>query len=190
MLTSDTGQLRWDLAQAGKGVVTFDTPRTKALVGFADNRSVRLLRADAPARQNQLGWCTWAATLVARQQFTNDCTALIVASGWWENTGQVWKNANKDSVGNQWGQAPVLTEVVPFTLTLPVGTNFVRAWTLNPTGQRVTELPVSGDATSSTLTVTTNAATMWYKIQVAPRYAGFDAWRHQYFSALSCSTLP
>ena len=92
-------------------------------------------------------------------------------------------NANKDSVGNKWGQAPVLTEVVPFALTIPVGTNFVRAWTLSPTGQRITELAISGDASSSTLTVSTNAATMWYEIQVAPRYAGFDAWRHQYFSA-------
>lgn len=87
-------------------------------------------------------------------------------------------------MGNKWGQAPVLTEVVPFTLTLPVGTNFVRVWRLNPTGQRVGELPLSGSATSSTLTVTTNAGTMWYEIQVAPRYAGFDAWRHQYFSAV------
>jgi hypothetical protein len=96
----------------------------------------------------------------------------------------VWKNTNKDSIGNKWGQAPVLTEVVPFTLTLPVGTNFVHAWTLSPTGQRITEQPISGDASSSILTVGTNAATMWYEIQVAPRYAGFDAWRHQYFSAV------
>jgi hypothetical protein len=182
-MTSDTGQLKWNLAQAGKGLVSFDTPRTKGLVGFADGQSVRFSGLTLQPGKTELGWCTWAATLVRGSSFTNDCTALIVASGWWENTGQVWKNASKDSIGNKWGQAPVLTEVVPFTLTLPVGTNSVRAWTLNPTGQRVTELPLSGDTTSTTLTITTNAATMWYEIQVAPRYVGFDAWRHQYFSA-------
>ncbi len=183
LMTSDTGQLKWNLAKAGKGLVTFDTPRTKGLVGFPDGQAVGFSGLTLQPGPTELGWCTWAATLVRGSSFTNDCTALIVASGWWENTGQVWKDSTKNSVGNKWGQPPVITEVVPFTLTLPVGTNFVHAWTLNPTGQRVVELPISGNANSSTLIVTTNAATMWYEIQVAPRYAGFDAWRHQHFSA-------
>jgi hypothetical protein len=183
LMTSDTGQLKWNLTQPGKGLVTFDAPRTKGLVGFADNQMVSLSGLKLQPGKTELGWCSLAATLTRGTTFTNDCTMLVVASGWTENTGQVWKDANKDSIGNKWGQAPVLTEVVPFTLTLPVGTNYLKVWTLNTTGQRLAELPISGDATSTVLTVTTNTGTIWYEIQVAPRFAQFDSWRQQYFSA-------
>lgn len=182
VVTSDTGELRWDLAQAGKGLVTCDTPRTKALVGFADGKEVRLSELVFRPGPTMLGWCTLSATLKSGTSFTNSASVLVVASGWWENTGQVWKNANKDSVGNQWGGPPVLTEVVPFTLTLPVSTNAVRAWALDPTGQRKATLPVTGNAQSATVTVTTNAASLWYELEIAPTFADFDAWRQRYFT--------
>ena len=135
-LTSDTGELRWNLGQPNAGVVTVDTSRTKAVIGFADNEPTTLGPLTLRSGTTQLGWCTLAATLTHGEVFTNDCTALIVAGGWWENIGQVWTDTNKISVGNQWGHAPVLTEVVPFTMTLPVGTNFVQAWSLDERGQR------------------------------------------------------
>ena len=131
-------------------MVTVRHARTKALVGFADNQRVTLGGLSLRPGTTQLGWCTLGATLTRGEVFTNDCTALIVAGGWWENTGQVWKDANKISVGNQWGTRPVLTEVVPFTLTLPVGTNHVQAWSLDERGQRKAALPVTGDSTSTT----------------------------------------
>jgi hypothetical protein len=184
VLTSDTSELRWDLSQAGGGLVIIDTARTKAVAGFADNRPVNLgggltLRAGT----TQLGWCTLGATLVRGEVFTNDCTALLIAGGWWENTGQIWTDTNKTSVANNWGHAPVLTEVVPFTLTLPIGTNNVQVWALDERGQRKTALPLTGDSTSSTLTVTTNAASIWYELDVARWMTSFDLWRLRYFSA-------
>lgn len=182
-LTSDNGQLRWDVSQAGGGLLTFDTPRTKGLVGFADNRAVNLGGITLRPGTTQLGWCTLGLTLVKGEVFTNDCTALIVASGWWENTGQVWKNANKDSVGNEWGTTPVLAEAVPFTLTLPVGTNHVRVWALDPTGARQTALPVGGDSSSTLITVSPSSGTIWYEVQVARWTASFDLWRARYFTA-------
>jgi hypothetical protein len=132
---------------------------------------------------NQLGWCTLGATLTRGGSFTNDCTALVVATGWWENTGQVWKDAKKDSVGNQWGGPPILAEVVPFTLTLPVGTNRVLAWALDERGLRKAALPVTGTGTNATVTVGTNAASSWYELQVAPYLTGFDLWRATNFTA-------
>jgi hypothetical protein len=182
ILASDTGELSWDVSRTSNGVVTLNTARTKALVGFADNRSVALGGLTLQPGTTKLGWCTLGLTLTRGEVFTNDCTALLVASGWWENTGEVW-NAAKNSIGNQWGQAPVLTEVVPFTLTLPVGTNQVQAWSLNERGQRKTALAVSGNVLSTTLSVTTNAASIWYEVQVARWMASFDLWRMRYFSA-------
>ena len=38
VVTSGTGQLVWDASEDGRGFFTVDTPGTKAVVGFADNR--------------------------------------------------------------------------------------------------------------------------------------------------------
>ena len=182
VLTSDTGELKWDLASAGRGVVTVNTPRTKAVVGYATNRVWNLGELTLTPGANQLGWCSLAATLTRGSSFTNDCTALVVASGAWENTGQVWKDANKDSVGNNWGGPPILVEVVPFALTLPVGTNRVAAWALNERGQRLAMLPVTGTATNATITVGAAAASIWYELEVARYLTGFDRWRSTNFT--------
>jgi hypothetical protein len=183
VLTSDTGELKWDLNAAGRGVVMVNTPRTKAVLGYVTNRVFTLGNVTLRPGPAQLGWCTLGATLVRGNSFTNDCTALVVASGWWENTGQVWKSASKDSVGNQWGRAPVLTEVVPFSISLPVGTNHVSAWALDERGQRKTNLPLSGDANSTTLNISTNAGSIWYEITVARLVTGFERWRLRNFTA-------
>jgi hypothetical protein len=182
VLASDTGELQWDVTQAGGGWVTATTARTKALIGFADNRAVSLGGLTLRPGTTELGWCTLAATLTRGEVFTNDCTALLVAGGWWENTGQVWTDTNKVSVGDQWGQAPVLVEVVPFTFTLPVGTNQVQAWSLDERGQRKAALPVSGNESSCTLTVDTNAGSIWYEVDVARWTTSFDLWRLRYFT--------
>jgi hypothetical protein len=184
VLTSDTGELKWDLATAGQGAVTINTPRTKAVLGYVTNRIWTLGELTFAPDSNQLCWCTLGATLTRGSSFTNNCTALVVASGWWENTGQVWKNGNKDSVGNQWGGPPMLMEVVPFKLTLPAGTNRVSAWALDERGQRKAALPVTGTSTNATITVSAGAGSIWYELEVAPFLVGFDLWRSTNFTAM------
>jgi len=171
-----------DLASAGRGVITVNTPQTKALLGFVTNRVWNLGELTLTPGSNQLGWCTLGATLTRGSRFTNDCTALVVAGGWWENTGQVWKDASKDSVGNQWGGPPILVEVVPFTLSLPVSTNRISAWALDERGQRKSSLAITGTATNATITVGANTASIWYEIEVARYLAGFDLWRSTNFT--------
>ncbi|MGH7971620.1 MAG: hypothetical protein ACREIC_23140, partial [Limisphaerales bacterium] len=182
VLTSDTGELKWDLSRTGAGVVTIDTARTKAVLGYTDNRSFSFDGLQLRPGATRLGWSTLGITLIRGEVFTNDCTALVVATGWWENTGQVWTDTNKVSVGNAWGKAPVLTEVVPFTLTLPVATNSVTVWALDERGQRKTALPIAGDSHSTVLTVT-NSGSIWYEIHVSRWVASYDLWRARYFSS-------
>ncbi len=181
VLTSDHGALRWDLTTAGKGVVTVNTPQSKAVIGFADGRTFDLGGVGVRLGTTQMGWATVGVSLVRGESLTNG-TALIVTSGRCENTGMVWKDATKTSVGSQWGSAPTLIETVPFTVTLPVASSRVKAWVLSPTGQRGAELPVSGDTVSAILTVTTNAASLWFELEVAPKKTAFQLWRDQHFT--------
>lgn len=77
----------------------------------------------------------------------------------------------------------MLTEVVPFTYQLPVATNFVQAWSLDEQGQRKAVMPVTGNSSFTTLTINTNAGSIWYELDVARWTASFDLWRARYFSA-------
>jgi hypothetical protein len=184
VLTSDTGELRWNTSVSGRGLLTINTPKTKALIGYADNLDTLLGGIKMRPGITRLGWCTLGLTLQKGEVMTNDCSMLLVATGWWENTGQVWKDATRNSVGNQWGTAPVLAEVVPFTVTLPIPTNHVQVWSLNERGQRKALLPVTGDSTTTVITVTTNEASCWYEVQVARWIASYGLWQQRYFSDL------
>ncbi len=181
VVSSDHGVLRWDLTTAGKGVVTLNAPKSKAVVGFADGRTFDLGGLQLGVGTTQLGWATVGLSLVHGESPTNG-TSLVVATGRCENTGMVWKDATKTSVGNQWGAAPTLVETVPFTLTLPVGNSQVKAWALSPTGQRTGALPVSGTASQATVTVTTNAATLWFELEVTPKKSAWQLWRELHFT--------
>jgi hypothetical protein len=72
--------------------------------------------------------------------------------------------------------------VVPYTLTLPVATNYVRLWSLDELGQRKAELSVTGNSVATTLTITTNAASIWYELDVSRWMTSFDLWRMRYFT--------
>lgn len=189
VLASDTGELVWNVNSPGQGRVSFNAARTKAIIGFADNQATALGPLVMQAGTTQLGWCTLGATLTRGEVFTNDCTAIVIAGGWWENTGQVWTDTNKTSLGIQWGRAPVLTEVVPFTITLPVATNYVQAWSLDERGQHKSSLLLTGNATGTTLTITTNAASIWYELAVARWMTSFDLWRLRYFSSAELANV-
>ncbi|MFO1476501.1 MAG: carbohydrate binding domain-containing protein [Verrucomicrobiota bacterium] len=183
-VTSDTSELTWDASAPGGGLVSIGSRRSKALIGAADNKVVNL--GDGVTLQpftTDLHWCTLGATLTQGDVFTNDCTMIVAAGGWWENSGQIWTDTNKMSVGNHWGSAPVMAEVVPFSLTLPAPASAVTAWILDERGERYDTLPVTGNATSAVVNVSSFANSIWYEVDVARWTASFDLWRLRYFGS-------
>lgn len=167
---SDTGELRWDASRAGEGVVTVNTPRTKAVAGFVGGRTFDLggfVFAPGTTRQN---WCTAGLMTIEGASLTHagGCRALLVLTGDQENTGQVWKDSTRTSVGTNWGHAPVLVEVVPMTLTLPVAPDRVQAWALDGRGERTQVVPVAESSGSARISVGTATDTVWYEIAIAP----------------------
>jgi hypothetical protein len=181
ILTADTGELRWDASRPGRGMVTIRTPQTRALTGFPDGGAYGLDGVVIQPGATRLGWCTLGLTLRSGD-LTNGGNALIIATGLSENTGWRWRDTNRNTLGTQWGRAPVLTEVVPFRLTLPVPAARVRIWALDERGQRRSELAVTGDATQTRLDATTNTATLWYEVEIRRPTAGFQSWREQTFT--------
>ncbi|ACB77098.1 carbohydrate binding domain-containing protein [Opitutus terrae] len=167
VFTADTGELRWDTSVANKGVVTVNTPRTKAVIGFTAGRSFDLggvVIAPGTTRQD---WSTIGLSLLEGYQFdqAGAARAVLVATGDQENTGQTWNTA-KNSIGNRWGTSPVLVEVVPATITLPVAATRVSVWSLDETGQRKVAVSVRDAAGRAQFDLGRSGTTLWYEIAI------------------------
>jgi len=114
----------------------------------------------------QNGFSVITASAVRGENFHSPGAAILVtATGYVENQGMGW-NADKTSVGNQWGQGPVVCEGIPFELTLK--TNRAAAWALDPRGRR--QAAIRGEAGTEGLRFTFGPAhrTLWYELQVLP----------------------
>jgi hypothetical protein len=83
---------------------------------------------------------------------------LLTILGRAENPGMAW-NADRSSVGDQWGTGPVHVEGVSAELSLPTGANY-RVYPLTPTGERSAMLQVSGGKTR----IGPTQRTVWYEI--------------------------
>lgn len=169
VITADTEEIRWDTSLPNQGVVTIDTPRTKAVVGFVAGRSFDLggvVIAPGTTRQN---WCTIGLSLTTGQSFLAPAGAqgFIVTTGDLENTGQVWKDSSRNSVGTRWGSAPTLIEVVPATITLPVAANRVTVWALDGSGQRGTPVAVRDSGGRAQFDLGVSGTTLWYEFAIS-----------------------
>ncbi len=92
--------------------------------------------------------------------------ALLVATRGHANAGWVWKDEQRQML-TDWGRAPTLIETVPVILALP-GEPAIRAWALDPIGQRVE--PVTGERVDGQTMLRlgpghTETATLWYEIE-------------------------
>lgn len=164
-LRSDTGEVSWRVPVRDQGVFTLRTPRMKAVLGHIDGQTIPLGDAvSVSVKQTRTGWCTVALTLLEGDSFARGpARILVAATGCTENTGMGWKNAEKSTVGSDWGKAPSLVEAVNVTLRLPRGPALPRVQPLNERGERGASEPaarVNGDAVEIQL----NSPTLWYEI--------------------------
>jgi hypothetical protein len=162
---SDTQQLGYDLSDKAAGILTVNAPRAKAVIGFGAGKVLTLgdvTIAPGPTMQN--GFSVITASAVRGDDFRSSGAAILVtATGYVENRGAVW-NAEKTSVGSQWGPGPVLCEGIPFSLTLKA--RHAQAWALDGRGQRVTAVPAETTPDGLRFTFGPRYRTLWYELRV------------------------
>jgi hypothetical protein len=165
--TSDTGELVWDLSTTGRGVVSVNTPKSKAVIGYGRGKRFELGKVVIePGETAQDGWCTVTLTATEGDLSGGPARLLVTATGTAENTGMKWKSPAHDSVGRNWGKAPSLVEGVPARITLPVAGSRVRAWVLDERGQRRADLPVQTGGGRAALEIGPRHRTLWYEVWV------------------------
>ncbi|EDY80676.1 Carbohydrate binding domain protein [Verrucomicrobiia bacterium DG1235] len=178
---ADTNQLQWDLSLQDQGVITIDTPQTIGMVGYVSGRTFGNSQVGIEIGDTQENWAT--LTIAAQQgSFENpygQASLLIVATGLTENTGMIWTDETKSSVGRNWGSGPSMTEAIPATITLPYAPERVQAWALDETGQRSASLTIAPTENGSSLQIGAAQKSLWYEVQVTAdeTHDPYTTWR-------------
>jgi len=138
------------------------TPSAQAVVGYVGGQTVTLGQNTLtfPAFGNNFA----AMTLTAMDQdiIFQSRKLLLTLAGKVENQNMGW-NADRTSVGSQWGHGPTVAEGIPATVTLKMnGPRHV--WALDGTGKRVGDVPATYANGSLTFTVGPQFKTLWYEI--------------------------
>jgi hypothetical protein len=166
-ILSDTGQLAWYTTQseAGSkdGLVTVDTPRSQALIGFVKAGDKALSNFTAEVKND---FCVLQLTSMDDRPIASSSKMLLVAGGPVENTGQKWNVVHTDVAA--WGSSPTLVEAVKGSITLRnlQGAHAVTMQPIDGAGQPLgaaVQAIASGDAWSLPIGA---QVTTWYQITV------------------------
>ncbi len=158
--TGESSPLFWDTPHARAAV---DAPRGKALIGQGSGEPIALGEVGVAFQ----GWAALALTAIDGPDFHSPGRVLICAAGSVENTGMVWKSAAKDSVGRDWGRAPVLAEGIAARVTLPLPPARMKAWALDERGQRGAPIPLQAEGSGSALNLGPEHCTLWYEVEIS-----------------------
>ncbi len=149
-------------------MVTINTPRSKAVVGYGGGRRYELGGlVIEPGQTRQDGWSALTLTSIEGDLATSPSRWLITATGHVENTDMGWKNTEHTSVGNDWGKAPTLVEGIPASFTVPFAAEHVEVWALDERGQRRISVPCrAAPGGHAVITIGPEWKTLWYEVAV------------------------
>ena len=106
-ITADTNQLAWYYSSILSGLVTIDTPRSQALIGYvrANKKSVSNLSAEVENR-----FCTVVLSSLESTPISRASKLLLTLGSRVENQGMQW-NPRRSNL-SLWGESPTLIEPV------------------------------------------------------------------------------
>ncbi len=162
-IASDTGELVWAVSPEIGGLVTVDTERTQAAIGFvkAHGKQLRHLAPEVNNRFSSLSLSALDDKPIARSS-----RLLLVAGAAFTNSGAEW-NETKSAL-KQWGTAPTLIEPVIGHLLLRNidGARNVTIAALDGRGQRIGSPVAAKKSTDGWRVSLGESVTTWYEIKV------------------------
>src|SRR5262245_33419760 len=112
-IVSDTRELTWHLSSDKKGLVTVETDRSQALIGFVNEHKKCLRHLAAEINKD---FCSIVLASLDDRPISNSRRMLLTAGVRVANSGMTW-NENRSALVN-WGGAPTLIEPVSGKLIL------------------------------------------------------------------------
>ena len=183
---SDNGQLAWDCSKRGRCVVTVNSLRTVAVIGFAGNRTFELGPVTLTLGGTLLnGFCVVGVTSMDGRSIGESEKLVLLTLGYTANSGMelreygsrnVVARVKRDGVelkeffgpvtcAGTWGSGPTLVEGLRVKIALKVRGE-VEVWALDNTGARKTRVPVRYEGDSAVFEVGPEYQTLWYEITV------------------------
>ena len=163
VIVSDTHELAWYTSPEKTGLVTIDTPRTQAMIGFVQAQARATTHLSAVIQNS---FSTLLLTSLDTQPIASSTRMLLIAGGAVRNTGQVWNTAHTDVSSS--GASPTLIDQVKGTLTLRAlrGAHLVTVQAIDGAGQPLGQ-PAQAIAHGQDWTMTLGTTvTTWYLIMV------------------------
>jgi hypothetical protein len=111
---SDTDELSWYVEEDRHGLVTIDTPRTQALVGFVKKNADKTTTHLAVEPENEFAAITLSS--LSELPIQRAPKLLLTVAARWQNTGSEWNE--RHTLWDFWGKGPTLIEPVKGWLML------------------------------------------------------------------------
>jgi hypothetical protein len=159
-----SGVVKWEMDAQGRGAVTWHGRGCAGLIGFCAGKTVEAGGLGLTPGQTLLeGFSVVMVHCVGGQELGSDGRCLLTAVTRCYNRNMGW-NAERNSVGRQWGIGPTLCEGVP--VVLRVAGRAVKVYALNPDGTRREEL-MPGEpakAGAAEFQLGPRYRTLWYEL--------------------------
>ena len=162
-IVSDTGELAWHVSKQ-TGMVTVDTDRTQALIGFMkENPKVDLKNLSVDLSN---GFATVVLSSTEAKPISRASLLLMTTGSRVANTGMVW-NASRGGLSNQ-GGSPTLIEPVSGKVTLRDlrGASSVVAYPLDGSGNPIGVGIVAEKSAAGWTFPIGETPTTWYRIAI------------------------
>lgn len=168
LITSPDGAVVWDARELDRARVLIDTPRTKCVWGLVGGETLSLGDWTLAFGQIERNYAVFVATSRDDWPLEQSRSILITVLSNAENQNMGW-NSDRTSVGRQWGNGPTLVNGVPVDVRLKTRAAH-RVYALDPSGQRVAEVPVTSQAESTLqFRLGPQWKTLWYELEMPER---------------------
>jgi hypothetical protein len=162
-IVSDTGELSWYHSEQRKGLVTIETEKSQALIGFVKDNN-KVLKNMFVKVENE--FCSIILTSLNTEPISSSQSLLLVATARSANKGMTW-NEDRTSLSN-WGSAPTVIEPVKGSVTLRniMSAEHVEAVPLNGAGKRMGESIQARVVTDGFEIPIGEPMTPWYLVRI------------------------
>jgi hypothetical protein len=159
---SETGEIIWDTRDSLNAVYNINAPSARAAVGYIGGKSIELGDVTIAMDTTAFNWATITITSLDGKPVATSSRILLAAAGRVENTDWKW-NADKTTLGTEWGKSPTVAEGIPARLIFRNMDKFtVNA--LDPAGNMVKEVPVLREGKDQSFGIGAQYKTLWYII--------------------------
>ncbi len=143
LLQTPDSTVVWDARNPDQARVVIDTAKTKCVWGLVGRQQVQVGAWQMQFGPIQRDYAVAVATSRDGKSLSQSHSILLTLVSNGENQEMGW-NAERTSVGTQWGHGPTLVNGVSVQLSIPASQTARRLYALDSQGKRVQEIPGKG----------------------------------------------